>query len=307
MEKSALTTYVLPLSLFIIMLGMGMSLVPDDFKRVVSYPKAMVAGLLNQIVLLPLIGYALAIAFGLEPVMAVGLMLLAACPGGVTSNLITHVSRGDAALSITLTAVNSFITVITIPLIVAFSLQTFMSSSETIDVPVVSMILQVVAITIVPVSIGMLIRAKKPDFADRMDRPSRIASTVIFVVILVGLIAKERATIAAHFGSLVGVTATLNVVTMVLGFVISKILRLNLRQTIAISIESGIQNGTLAIVIATTLLFPILEPVLGKEVAGNTALPAGMYSLVMFVTGAALMIYFGAMGKADAEEASAAA
>ena len=280
-----------------------MGLVADDFKRVVRYPVAMVAGLFNQLVMLPLIGFGLAIAFGLEPLMAVGLMLLAACPGGVTSNLITHVSKGDTALSITMTAVNSFVTVVTIPLIVAFSLGHFMTESKTIEVPVVKMILQVVAITIVPVSLGMLVRKFKPDFADRMDRPARIASTVIFTVI--GLIAANTDLLKKHFLPLSGVTVALNVTTMALGFVIAKVARLNLKQSIAITIESGIQNGTLAIVIGTTLLAPLLEAEFG-EAAGNTTLPAAVYSLIMFMTGAALMTFFGRRDD-SAEDAEAAA
>jgi BASS family bile acid:Na+ symporter len=305
MKESVLTSVVLPLSLFIIMLGMGMGLVVDDFKRVVRFPVAMVAGLFNQLVMLPLIGFGLAIAFGLEPLMAVGLMLLAACPGGVTSNLITHVSKGDTALSITMTAVNSFVTVVTIPLIVAFSLGHFMAESKTIEVPVVKMILQVVAITIVPVSLGMLVRKFKPDFADRMDRPARIASTVIFTVIVIGLIAANTDLLKKHFLPLSGVTIALNVATMALGFVIAKVARLNLRQSIAITIESGIQNGTLAIVIGTTLLAPLLEGEFG-DAAGNTTLPAAVYSLIMFMTGAALMTYFGRRDD-SAEDAAPAA
>ena len=305
MEQSVLTSVVLPLSLFIIMLGMGMGLVIEDFKRVLLYPKAMAAGLISQLVLLPLAGFGLALAFELEPVMAVGLMLLAACPGGVTSNLITHVARGDTALSITLTAINSFVTVITIPLIVAFSLNHFLGEAKMIEVPVLKMILQIVAITIVPVSLGMLVRRFKPALAERMDRPARIASTVIFVLILVGIIAANLDLLREHFWALSGVTGALNLTTMALGFLLAQLARLNLRQTVTISIESGIQNGTLAIVIATGLLAPLLEPALAGTQAsgGDTALPAGLYSLVMFVSGAAFMIYFGAMGRAEPSEA----
>jgi len=293
MKESILTTVVLPASLFIIMLGMGLSLVVDDFKRVVVYPKAMAVGLTNQLLLLPLIGFALAYVFSLSPMMAVGLMLIAACPGGVTSNLITHVSRGDAALSITLTAINSAITVITIPLIVSFSLDHFVGEARTIEMPVLKTILQIVAITVLPVAIGMTIRRFKPDFADRMERPSRIASTVIFALIVVGIIAANTDLIKEHFFALAGVTLALNVITMLLGFVASKAAKLDLSQGLAITIESGIQNGTLAIVLATTIL---------KE--GELALPAGIYSLIMFATGAVIMLYF---GRRSPDELSAAA
>lgn len=291
MKDSVLTSVVLPLSLFIIMLGMGMSLVPDDFKRVVREPKAVAVGLLNQLILLPLIGLGLATAFGLPPVMAVGLMLLAACPGGVTSNLITHVSRGDTALSITLTAVTSCVTVVSIPLIVSASMGHFLSSAQTIQVPVLKMIAQVVAITIVPVALGMALRAKKPALSDRMERPARIASTVIFLVILVGLIAANTKLIREHFVALSGVTLALNLSTMLLGLIAARIMRLAPPQAIAISIESGIQNGTLAIVIATTILAPLLNA--ASLPGANAAIPAGIYSLVMFITGGAVMGWFG--------------
>lgn len=286
MKDSVLTSVVLPLALFLIMLGMGMSLVPDDFKRVLRYPKAAAIGLFNQMILLPLIGFGLVKAFALSPTLAVGMMIIAACPGGVTSNLITHVCKGDAALSITLTAINSFLTVITIPLIVAWSLGHFTGSAQTIELPVVKTILQIVAITILPVGIGMLIRHKKPDLADKLDRGARIASSVIFVVIVIGLIAKNVDLLKEHFASLAGVTIALNLVTMATGFIIAKIARLNLPQSLAITIESGVQNGTLAIVIATTIL---------KQ--GDLALPGAIYSLVMFATGGLLMVYFGAIRK----------
>lgn len=295
MKESVLTSVVLPLSLFVIMLGMGLSLVVDDFKRVVRYPKAMAVGLTNQLVLLPLIGFGIATAFALEPAMAVGLMIIAACPGGVTSNLITHVSRGDTALSISLTAINSAITVITIPLIVAFALDHFVGEARTIEMPVLKTILQIVAITVVPVGLGMIVRRKATDFADRMERPARIASSVIFVLIVVGIIAANVELIREHFVALSGVTLALNVATMALGFVAARLASLNMPQSLAITIESGIQNGTLAIVLATSIL---------KQ--GDMALPAGIYSLIMFMTGGLLMVYFGALRKPGDAEAEAA-
>src|SRR5690554_6179366 len=142
MEESVLTSVVLPLALFIIMLGVGLSLVVDDFKRVVLYPKAVAIGLVNQLVLLPVVAFGLAHVFQLDPVMAVGLMLIACCPGGVTSNLITFVARGDAALSVTLTAISGVITVVTIPLILIFSMDLFLGEAQQFSVPLGSTILQ---------------------------------------------------------------------------------------------------------------------------------------------------------------------
>ena len=282
MESSILTTVFLPASLFIIMLGMGLSLVVEDFKRVVLYPKATLLGLFNQIILLPLIAFGITVGFGLPNELAVGMMLIAACPGGVTSNLISHVSRGDTALSITLTAISSFITLITIPLIVGFAFRYFNDTGQKVDVDEVNMLLQILVIVIIPVGIGMFIRAKRAAFALRMDKPVRTFSTVLFVLILVSIVIKERDNITTYLVQIGSAALVLNIVTMLFGFYSAKWLKLNLQQAITISIESGIQNGTLAIVIATTVL-------------GNTVLsiPAAVYGLLMFITGGGMMYYFG--------------
>lgn len=277
-----LTEVFLPLSLFIIMLGMGLSLVVDDFLRVFKYPKAVAIGLTNQLILLPIIGFLIASNFGLTPMFAVGIMIIAACPGGVTSNLITHVAKGDTALSITMTALASFVTVFTIPLIINFGLVEFMGESQTIKLPLLETMGKIIIITIFPVALGMLIRMKKPDFAIKMERPSRIASTIIFIVILVAIIIAERERLIEYFVELSGATLALNVATMLLGYIAARIFKLNVKQSLSITIESGIQNGTLAIVIAESILNQ-----------AEMALPAGVYSILMFVTGGVLMAYFG--------------
>lgn len=282
MEESIFLDVVLPLSLIIIMIGLGMSLTLRDFKRVAVYPKAAFVGLGNQLILLPLVGFGLTYAFGLSPVWAVGVMLIAACPGGATSNMITFVSRGDTALSITLTAVSSAVTVVTIPLILTLSITHFGVDAETIKSPVGEIVLQIVAITAVPVTIGLLIRRFKPDFADRMESPVRILSALIFVMVLAAVIYDQRAVLVDYFFELCWVTGALNVATMSLGFITARIASLNMKQSVTISIESGIQNGTLAIVIAMSILG-----------SGDIAIPAGVYSLLMFVSGGALMYIFG--------------
>ncbi|MEC9397124.1 MAG: bile acid:sodium symporter family protein, partial [Myxococcota bacterium] len=269
MEESVLTSVVLPAALFLIMLGMGLSLTLGDFKRVAEVPRAAVVGLICQLLILPLVALGLIHAFGMTGALAVGLMIIAACPGGVTSNLITHVSRGDTALSITLTAITSFITVFSIPVLISYALSNFMGAEQSVELPVLKTILQVVAITIVPVSLGMLVRHKRLSFAEKMERPSRIASTIIFILITVGVILANKQVIKDHFLSLAGVTVSLNVLTMIIGFGAAFLARLPGRQMRTISIESGIQNGTLAIVIATTII---------KN--GEMALPGGVYSLV---------------------------
>lgn len=286
MEESLLTSVVLPLALFIIMLGVGLTLVVDDFKRVVLYPKAVAVGLVNQLILLPLVAFGLATAFQLTPMMAVGLMLIACCPGGVTSNLITFVARGDAALSVTLTAISGLIAVVTIPLILIFSMNVFMGEAQQFSVPLVDTIVQIVAITVVPISLGMLVRRFKPGFAGMMEKPARIGSTTIFVLILGGVVAANIEVIKVSFLELSGVTGTLNILMMLIGYGSARLLQLKAPQAIAISIETGIQNGTLAIVIATTIL---------KQ--GELAVLPGVYSLIMFVTGAFVMFYFGVYKK----------
>ena len=282
MESSILTAVFLPASLFIIMLGMGLSLVVADFRRVLQYPKAVLLGLVNQLLLLPMIAFGITLLLGLPNEIAIGMILLASCPGGVTSNLISHVSRGDTALSITLTAISSFITLMTIPLYVGFAFRYFAESGQVVDVDEAGMIMQVLVIVIVPVMLGMLIRRKREKFALRMDRPVRTISTVLFILILLSIIISEREDILDYFAQVGSATAILNVTTMLLGFFLARFLRLSQKQAITISIESGIQNGTLAIVMATTVL-----------ANATLSIPAAIYSLLMFISGGVMMYYFG--------------
>jgi len=282
MQDSVLTLVVLPISLFIIMLGMGLSLVIDDFKRIALYPKATLIGLTNQLIFLPIIAFCLISFLNLAPIVAVGFMLLAACPGGTTSNLITHVSRGDTALSITLTAISSFVSVLTIPLIVSYALVHFVGEGQTIELPILKTIAQILIITIIPVAIGMFIRHFFPNFSERMDKPTRIFSAVIFLLILISIIATNTDIIEQYLFEFGTVSLLLIVSTMSLGFLTAKLFKLNLPQSISISIESGIQNSTLAIVIATNIL---------KQ--NDMSLPAAIYGLLMFVPGGLMMWYFG--------------
>ncbi len=269
------------------MFGMGLSLVVDDFKRIFVAPKAIITGLVNQLILLPLMGFLLISIFTLPPEIAIGVIILAACPGGPTSNLITHLAKGDTALSVSLTAISSFITLLTIPFIINLGLQTVLGQNTDIQLDVLQTIAQVFVIVIIPVSLGMLIKAKKASFAGKMEKPVRIASAVVFVLVLVGVIIKERANIIPYFQKAGMVTLMLNVATMGLGLLSARILRLSFRQGISISIESGIQNGTLAITIAVALL------------ANSTyAIAAATYSLLMFLTGAIVIFWSLRQGKA---------
>jgi|SRR5690554_4997015 len=273
----------LPLSLAIIMLGMGMTLVPADFTRIIKYPKAILIGLTNQLIFLPIIGFSLAIAFNLNPVMAVGLMILASCPGGPTSNLITQVCRGNIALSVTLTAVASIVSVLTIPFILSYVLVYFGSSTDvTIKLPIIDTIIQIMGITVIPISIGMLIRKHKASFAIRMERPMRTASTVIFILVFIAILAANADKLVDGMKAAGLVTLVLNITTMAIGYLTAKLFKLNFKNAISITIESGIQNGTLAFVIATSILNNV-----------EMGIPIGAYSIWMFVTGGILMWQLG--------------
>jgi BASS family bile acid:Na+ symporter len=277
MQDSILTAVFLPLALAFIMLGMGLGLTIKDFRNIFVYPKAMVLGLTNQLILLPIFGFAIAQLFGLTGALAVGVMILAACPGGATSNLITHLSRGDIALSISLTAVSSFITIITIPIIVNFAIY-FFGEEGSITLPVFETIIQIMGVTVVPVSIGMFLKKRYPILAIKADRPVRIASAVIFSAVLVAAILKERDSIVEFFILTGPGMLALNLLTLVVGFFLASVFLLPKRQRLTISIESGIQNGTLGIMIAATLL---------KN--SEMTIPIAIYSLIMFVTSAVII------------------
>ncbi|MCF6352830.1 MAG: bile acid:sodium symporter family protein [Cyclobacteriaceae bacterium] len=282
MKQTILTTFMLPGSLFIIMLGLGLALRIADFKRIITYPKAIFIGIANQMILLPLVGFAIATFLNLEPELAVGLMILAACPGGVTSNLYSHLSNGDTALSVTLTAISSTISIITIPLIINFGLVYFMSESKEIHLPVIKTIVQIMSITVIPIGLGMLIRLKKPDFAAKMEKSVKIASAIILFAIVLGVIGVEREKMPSHFERVGIAVIFLNIFTMLVGFYSAKLGKLSLPQSITIALESGLQNGTLGIVIAVSILF-------------NTemSIPAAVYSLIMFATGGFMVWRFG--------------
>lgn len=273
----------LPLSLAIIMLGMGMSLVPADFSRILKNPKAILIGLTNQLILLPLVGFLLAVSFDLSPTMAVGLMILATCPGGPTSNLITQVAKGNIALSVTLTAFSSIVTVFTIPFILSYALEYFGAGTDiTIKLPILDTIIQIMVITAIPILIGMVIRGYRAEFAKRMEKPMRIASTVIFILVFIAVIMANIDIIGRGLREVGFVTLLLNVLTMGLGYVAYKLFKLDLKSGISITVESGIQNGTLAFVIATSIL---------KNV--EMGIPTGAYAIWMFITGGILMWQLG--------------
>jgi BASS family bile acid:Na+ symporter len=286
-----ISTIILAGSLIIIMLGMGLSLVIDDFKRIIVYPKAILVGLTNQLIILPILGFAIASLFPLRPEIAVGIMILAACPGGPTSNLIAHLAKGDTALSVTLTALSSFITILSIPFIVNFALVHFLGEGQVVRLNVLETIIQIFIIIVIPVAIGMIIRHFKEGFALRMAKPVRTASGIVIALVIIGIVIKERENFVSYFQQAGLVALALNVATMTVGYYSSRLFKIMDRRAVSISIESGIQNGTLAITIAVVLL-------------GNSefAIAPAIYSLLMFFTGGAA-IYYG-LRKARASEAA---
>jgi len=269
----------LPISLAVIMFGMGLTLVVDDFNRLFTYPKAVVVGLLNQLVFLPLIGLSIILLFDLKSSMAIGVMILSLCPGGPTSNLITQVARGNIGLSVTLTALASLITVFTIPIILSKFITYFTGNTNVIiELPVLQTMVQIMLITVIPVSIGMVIRKRNESFALRMERPMRIASTVLFVIIFLLVMIANKEDLIEAMKEVGFATLLLNLSTMGLGYISAKFFGITGKSQISITIESGIQNGTLAFVIATTILNNI-----------EMGLPTGAYSIWMFITGGILM------------------
>lgn len=289
MTADPLLTFFLPAALGIIMLGLGLSLSLADFARVAKFPKPVLIGLACQLLLLPLACFFLAKAFGLAPALAVGLMLLAASPGGTTANLYSHLAHGDVALNITLTAVNSVIAILTMPLIVNLSLAYFMSADQAIPLQFAKVV-QVFAIVLGPVAIGMWLRSRFPGFAERMQKPVKIISALFLLLIILLAVAKDWRTFVDYAPAVGGVALAFNLLSMAVGYCVPRLLKLNLRQAIAIAMEIGIHNGTLAIALA-------LSPALLNN--PTMAIPAAIYSLIMFVTAALFGLWVNRMHGAE--------
>lgn len=274
MESNLITSVFLPVALAIIMLGLGLSLTVDDFKRILVYPKAIFIGLLCQMLILPVLCFFIAKGFALSPELAVGLMLLAASPGGPTANLFSHLSKGDVALNITLTAVNSILSLFTLPLIVNFSIAYFTDAGQTIPMQF-QKIIEVFCIVMIPVLLGMFIRSKAPGFSAKLEKPVKILSAAFLVLIILAAVVKEKEHIAEYFQQ-VGVPALIfNLGSMAVGYFMPRLFSLDKKQCIAIGMEVGIHNGTLAIYIALS--------VMSNSVM---SIPPAIYSLIMFFTAA---------------------
>jgi BASS family bile acid:Na+ symporter len=253
----------LPIALAIVMIGLGLHLGVADFRRVATAPRAVIVALAVQTGLLPAFAFGLVFAFALPPELGLGLVLLAASPGGVTANLFSHLARGDVALNITLTAINSALCLITLPLWTALGLAW-------------QKIIEVGLLVLLPVLIGMGLRAWKPDLAQRLDKPVRILSTLILVALIAAAVVIERRTLATHALALGGVVLLFNLASLLSGYWAGRLARLGVPQATAIAFEIGIHNGTLAIFVALSVL----------QMPAASVAPA-LYSLAMYVTGGA--------------------
>ena len=277
MEPSALTAVYLPIALVLIMLGVGLDLRTEDFLRVAGRPRAAVIGTGCQIILVPLSGLAIASLFALPPELAVGIVIIAACPGGAVSNLVSYLARADVALSVTLTAISSLITVFTIPVIVNLALELFIGSGG-IALPVLWTSVRLTALTIVPVVIGMIVRHRKPRLAARAEPWVRRGSMVVLAGVIV-LAIGDHVDRIAHFVSLVGLPLLLlNGTTIALGWIAGRLGRIEDRQVVTLMIETGIQNGALGITIPALWI--------SNE---HMAIPPALYGVLMLVTGALII------------------
>lgn len=267
------TDVVLPLALAFIMLALGLGLTLDDFVRVARHPRDFAVGAASQIVVLPAVAFLLASIWPMAPELALGLMIIAAAPGGVTSNLLTSFARGDVALSISLTAVISLLSVVTIPLVVVFAYGHFIGEQAMQDITVADTAISVFLIVTVPVTIGLLVRRYAERFALRVEPAARAVSAVLFVLVLAGAIIQEWNNLATYYSQAGLATLALNVLMMAIAYLLARLFASGAKQRTAIAIECGLQNGTLAIAIAV-LLFG----------GGLATVPAATYSLTMFVT-----------------------
>jgi BASS family bile acid:Na+ symporter len=267
------TDVLLPLALAFIMFSLGLGLTIQDFTRVAKQPKDFIVGLISQMILLPLVGFILISVWPVSPGIALGVMIIAAAPGGVTSNILTAFGKGDVALSISLTAIVSLLCVITIPLIVVYAYTHLMDGNLEGEVSVGKTAVSVFLIVTVPVLIGLAVRRWAEGFALKFDGPAQKTSAVLFFIVLAGAVYQERANIAAYYADAGLITLVLNLIMLALAWWLGAMFGSGVRQRIAISIECGLQNGTLAIAVGT-LLFG----------GGAAVIPAATYSLTMFGT-----------------------
>ena len=266
-------TKIAPIALALIMLSLGLGLTRQDFVRVIKQPKDFIVGFASQIILLPIVAYILLKIFSTPLEIAIGVMIIAAAPGGVTSNILTSFARGDVALSVSLTAVISLLSVITVPFIVVTSLGLLGSEYITQNISLTSIAISMFLIVTVPVILGMLFRKFASNAALKFEPIAKKISIVLFVIVLLGAILAEKDNIVSYFADAGLITLALNVIMMIVAFYVAQLLATGNAQKKCIAIECGLQNGTLAIFVGTTLFG-----------GGAFVIPAATYSLIMFAT-----------------------
>ncbi|HXR31210.1 MAG TPA: bile acid:sodium symporter family protein [Solirubrobacterales bacterium] len=286
MEDSLFTSAVLPAAIAVIMGSLGLTLTREDFRRVLTAPRGVLIGMLNLALISPLLALAMAEFFNLPPELAVGLVLLGASPGGMMANMLTHLARGDTALSVTMTAISSIGAIVTVPLFLTLATNHFDATSVG-DVSMLGVVARVFAITIVPVGIGMELRRRYPAGVEAAYPRVRAASLTIFAAVVVGAIVSEHDTVTENLAEVAAAALALNVAAMSISFAISRLARLDSRQATAISLELGIHNSALAIAVAAPL-------------AADVGVPAAVYASFMLGTGGA---FAWAMSRHNADQA----
>jgi BASS family bile acid:Na+ symporter len=282
MQSSILTTAFLPLTVAVVMFGLGLALTVGDFARVARYPKATIIALSCQTLVLPSICLGLVLLFDLDPPLAVGAMLLAASPGGTSANIFSHLAGGDVALNITLTAINSVLAVVTMPIVVNLALAGFLTGNDGIGLQPDKMV-QIMVLVLVPVAIGMYVHHRFRGFAERMRGPVRIASIAFLVTVIAVAVFQERANVGGYLRQIGALATILSVLGLTIGYGVPRLLRVSHEQSVASTFEVGIHNATLAITIA-------LSPTLLND--SRMAIPAAVYGVVMFFPAGALCYYF---------------
>ena len=271
----SLISVFLPVSLAVIMLSLGLGLTIADFARIIRQPRALVAGLASQVIVLPIVAYLFVKLFGLTGELAFGIMILSVCPGGVTSNILTKLVGGTLALSIALTGVVSLLSVVTVPLLVVFWAGLFMDTGD-LDINVTSLAIAMFAITTVPVLLGMTIRKAAPALTGRIERGVSALATVLFVIIVLGALAASWDTFMANVATLAPLIFCLVVTLLLIGWMVARAAGLPVRDRAAVAMETGIQNATLGITLAGLMSA-------GSETLPVIALPAAMYGIVMYL------------------------
>ena len=268
-----IVTKIAPLSLALIMLALGMGLTVQDFTRVVKQPKDFLVGLVCQLIFLPIIAFALVLILDTPVELAVGLMIIAAAPGGVTSNILTKFANGDVALSISLTAIISLLSIITVPFIIFKSIDLLNASASTNEISMTGISIKMFLVVTLPVILGMIIRRFANNFVSSNEKTTQTISLILFLIVLFGAIIQERTNIVPYMMKAGTITFFLNIIMMLIGFYVAKIFATGIQQRKCISLECGLQNGTLAIFVATQIFNDVVF-----------IIPAAIYSLIMFAT-----------------------